>query len=146
MLILVFQFLSHDIPLFQGIISDLFPGVDLPEADYGHLEEALIEHITKRKLQPSRWFIEKIIQVKQRAMVHWENHSGETESNGVPFNIVNSQYACYTMLIKERNNFFSRLGEVNVNLCFCIKKLLNIKTILFFVFYLKCLRRHEFEH
>ena len=70
MLILVFQFLSHDIPLFQGIISDLFPGVDLPEADYGHLEEALIEHITKRKLQPSRWFIEKIIQVKQRAMVH----------------------------------------------------------------------------
>ena len=109
MLILVFQFLSHDIPLFQGIISDLFPGVDLPEADYGHLEEALIEHITKRKLQPSRWFIEKIIQVKQGAM---ECH----------FNIiVNSQYACYTMLVKERNNFFSRLGEVNVNLCFCIK-------------------------
>ena len=116
MLVLVFQFLSHDIPLFQGIISDLFPGVDLPEADYGHLEEALIEHITKRKLQPSRWFIEKIIQVKQRAM---ECH----------FNIMNSQYACYTMLINERNNLFSRLGEVNVYLCFCIKKLLNIMII-----------------
>ena len=122
MLILVFQFLSHDIPLFQGIISDLFPGVDLPEADYGHLEEALIEHITKRKLQPSRWFIEKIIQVKQRAM---ECH----------FNIVNSQYACYTMLVKERNNFFSRSGEVNVNLCFLHQEIIkyNDNLIIFII-------------
>ena len=58
-----FQFLSPDIPLFEGIISDLFPGVELPKPDYGALEVALRENIKKEKLQAVPWFIEKIIQV-----------------------------------------------------------------------------------
>ncbi|PVD24893.1 hypothetical protein C0Q70_15383 [Pomacea canaliculata] len=55
--------LSHDIPLFEGIISDLFPGVDLPNPDYDHLEKAVQEKMAAANLQCVPWFITKVIQV-----------------------------------------------------------------------------------
>lgn len=58
-----FQFLSDDIELFNGITSDLFPGVTLPTPDYVCLEKALVEKMEKGNLQPVPWFIKKIIQV-----------------------------------------------------------------------------------
>lgn len=53
----------QDVPLFEGIIADLFPGVELPKPDYGVFMEALKDNISKRKLQAVPWFLEKIVQV-----------------------------------------------------------------------------------
>ena len=55
--------LFQDVPLFEGIISDLFPGVECPKPDYGVFMEALKDNIAKRNLQPVPWFLDKIIQV-----------------------------------------------------------------------------------
>uniref|UniRef100_A0A8D2M718 Dynein axonemal heavy chain 3 n=1 Tax=Zonotrichia albicollis TaxID=44394 RepID=A0A8D2M718_ZONAL len=63
------KFLSQDVPLFQGIISDLFPGVVLPTPDYDVFIKALTENIEKMNLQPVPWFIGKIIQVYEMMLV-----------------------------------------------------------------------------
>ncbi|NXA07095.1 DYH3 protein, partial [Sapayoa aenigma] len=63
------KFLAQDVPLFQGIISDLFPGVVLPTPDYDLFVKALTENIEKLNLQPVPWFIGKIIQVYEMMLV-----------------------------------------------------------------------------
>lgn len=44
------KFTINDIPLFKSITSDLFPGVDLPNIDYGDLLKALISACTSNQL------------------------------------------------------------------------------------------------
>lgn len=63
------KFLSHDIPLFDGIISDLFPGLTLPEADYKTFLDVIQEVCTKRNLQFVDFFKQKIIQTYEMMIV-----------------------------------------------------------------------------
>ena len=54
------KFLAPDIPLFEGILSDLFPGVELPQADYSQLDAGLLANCERMSLQPTEVFIEKV--------------------------------------------------------------------------------------
>jgi len=63
------KFLAQDVPLFEGIISDLFPGTSWPSPDYGVLMDALRENCKIRNLQSTKWFLKKIIQVYEMMIV-----------------------------------------------------------------------------
>lgn len=63
------KFLAHDIPLFRGIISDLFPGVTLPEADYSIFLAEVHKVCQERNIQAVNFFTEKIIQTYEMMIV-----------------------------------------------------------------------------
>ncbi|XP_015509159.2 dynein axonemal heavy chain 3 isoform X1 [Neodiprion lecontei] len=63
------KFLAQDVPLFNGIYSDLFPGIDLPQPDRVELIDLLKVNCQKRNLQATDWFIEKVIQIYEMILV-----------------------------------------------------------------------------
>ncbi|XP_015203470.2 dynein axonemal heavy chain 12 isoform X1 [Lepisosteus oculatus] len=63
------KFLSHDIPLFNGITSDLFPGISLPVADYQLFLECAHECCKVHNVQPVQVFLEKMIQTYEMMIV-----------------------------------------------------------------------------
>ncbi|XP_075968107.1 dynein axonemal heavy chain 2 [Anarhichas minor] len=54
---------SADVPLFNGITHDLFPGVEIPIIDYGKLKEAIEVELRRSGLQVTRFTVTKVIQL-----------------------------------------------------------------------------------
>ncbi|XP_066905836.1 dynein axonemal heavy chain 6 isoform X2 [Halyomorpha halys] len=63
------KFLADDSVLFKGILNDLFPGVTLPEHDYGHFQKAMETVVKKRGLQPVQCTFTKTIQLYETMLV-----------------------------------------------------------------------------
>ncbi|XP_039430309.1 dynein axonemal heavy chain 7 isoform X2 [Culex pipiens pallens] len=63
------KFLNQDVPLFQGIISDLFPGVVLPEADYVVFNAAVQKACEENNMQCTPFFLEKVQQLYEMIVV-----------------------------------------------------------------------------
>jgi dynein heavy chain len=63
------KFLKEDLPLFEGIIADLFPGTVRPVIDYGALLHSICASASEMGLQPVGAFIYKVIQLYETTVV-----------------------------------------------------------------------------
>lgn len=63
------KFLSPDVPLFNGIVSDLFPGVTIDPPDRTDMLTSIHRVCKRMNLQPVPNFIEKVIQIYEMMIV-----------------------------------------------------------------------------
>ena len=55
--------------LSQAILQDLFPGVTIPEHDYGALQDEIVSVMKTKGLQPELCLIKKVIQFFETMVV-----------------------------------------------------------------------------
>ncbi|XP_062904770.1 dynein axonemal heavy chain 2 [Mobula hypostoma] len=98
---------SVDLPLFSGIIRDLFPGVETPVLDYGKLKEAIEVELVESGYKVTEFSVSKVIQLhetqssRHSVMIVGKTGSGKTvvwrtlqgalsalHRNGEPYNLV----------------------------------------------------------
>ena len=65
------RFLAEDLPLFEGIIGDLYPNLDIPAVDYGALKSACEEALSRAGLQVVPRFVVKTIELYQTMNVRF---------------------------------------------------------------------------
>ena len=57
------KFVFEDVPLFQGLISDLFPGLDCPRVRYPSFNDAVEKAITDQGYELLEVQVDKVIQL-----------------------------------------------------------------------------------
>eukprot|EP00924_Labyrinthula_sp_SR-Ha-C_P016847 augustus_masked-scaffold_6-processed-gene-16.9-mRNA-1 protein AED:0.16 eAED:0.16 QI:0/0/0/1/1/1/4/0/3086 len=63
------KFLAPDVPLFNGIVSDLFPGVKLPETDYFKMKAEILRICNLAKFIATEYILTKIYEVYEMMCV-----------------------------------------------------------------------------
>lgn len=112
------KFLSFDVPLFEGIISDLFPGIDLPKPDYENFLEATRDSCITNNLQPMECFLIKIIQTYEMMIVR---HG---------FMLVGDPFSAKSMTLKVLAESLTIMETKNQpGGCECTFKVLNPKAV-----------------
>ena len=87
------KFVADDVPLFNGIMQDLFPGASFPKRDYPELLPAMHNDMEKKALDPVDTWVAKCIQfyetliVRHGVMLVGVTLTGKTEARN---NIANA--------------------------------------------------------
>ncbi|CAM9181911.1 unnamed protein product, partial [Phaeothamnion confervicola] len=63
------KFLQFDVPLFESIVSDLFPGVKVPDPDRVAMRFAFETACQEGRLQPTAYFWGKVVQIYDMMVV-----------------------------------------------------------------------------
>lgn len=105
------KFLEHDLELFRGITSDLFPGVELPVPDYENLMTAMENAMEKMNLQNVEYFRTKVIQLYEMIIVR---HG--LMIVGLPFAGKSSALKVLAAALTELNQK-GLMGEMKTHMC-----------------------------
>ncbi|RYG69461.1 hypothetical protein EON64_02655, partial [archaeon] len=112
------KFLEQDLPLFSGIISDLFPGIKVPFVDYGKLQLAVERTLENLNLQRVPTFITKVIQVHETQLVRHgmmlvgEAGSGKTTNAKV---LAQALGMLYEEKVIDKDGFYKPVDRLILN-------------------------------
>eukprot|EP01041_Mallomonas_annulata_P002945 gene2945-5789_t len=112
------KFLEQDLPLFAGILQDLFPGIIVPFVDYGKLQVAIEKTLDTLNLQRVPIFITKVIQVHETQLVRHGmmvvGESGSGKSTNIKV-LASALSLLYDDKIVDKDGFYKHVDCLILN-------------------------------